>query len=88
MLVCNFKAQTGFDCPGCGAQRSGIALLEGDFLGSFLLYPALLPLVITISLLFFQLIVKKENGGTWVMYSFIITTVIAVLNSLINNICS
>lgn len=29
-LACTFKALTGYDCPGCGAQRALHALLHGQ----------------------------------------------------------
>ncbi|WP_354355578.1 DUF2752 domain-containing protein [Pedobacter sp. UYP30] len=46
LLSCPFKALTGIDCPGCGFQRSVIALCEGHFLESWFLYPATLPLIL------------------------------------------
>ncbi len=48
MLPCPFKYLTGYDCPGCGFQRSFLALLKGDFQESFHLYPATVPLLITV----------------------------------------
>jgi hypothetical protein len=46
LLTCPFKKLTGFDCPGCGFQRSILALLQGDLLKSILLYPATIPIFI------------------------------------------
>ncbi|WP_090781312.1 DUF2752 domain-containing protein [Pedobacter sp. ok626] len=46
-LRCPFKALTGIDCPGCGFQRSFVALLRGDLHESFHLYPATIPLLLT-----------------------------------------
>ena len=37
----------GIDCPGCGFQRSCIALLKGDVMKSVALYPATIPLIVT-----------------------------------------
>jgi len=48
MLPCPFKYLTGYDCPGCGFQRSFLALLKGDFPQSFHLYPATVPILLTI----------------------------------------
>lgn len=47
LLPCPFKYITGIDCPGCGFQRSLLALLKGDIHQSFLLYPPTMPLLIT-----------------------------------------
>lgn len=38
-LPCLFKKYFHVDCPGCGFQRSIIALLKGNFAESFLLFP-------------------------------------------------
>ncbi len=45
---CPFKAATGLDCPGCGAQRALHAALRGDLraaVGYNLLLPVELPLL-------------------------------------------
>jgi hypothetical protein len=47
LIPCPFKKLTGIDCPGCGFQRSIIALLKGDIHESIHLYPAAIPLLIT-----------------------------------------
>jgi hypothetical protein len=46
LLPCPFKYITGIDCPGCGFQRSFIALIQGDLHKSFLFYPPAIPLII------------------------------------------
>ncbi|WP_183564473.1 DUF2752 domain-containing protein [Mucilaginibacter sp. SP1R1] len=46
LLRCPFKYLTGIDCPGCGFQRSLIALLQGDIQQSFALYPPTIPLLL------------------------------------------
>jgi hypothetical protein len=46
LLPCPFKYLTGIDCPGCGFQRSLLALVKGDLHQSFLLYPPTIPLLI------------------------------------------
>jgi hypothetical protein len=64
LLKCPFKYLTGIDCPGCGFQRSLIALLKGDLHGSFALYPPTIPLLLFftygIADNFFKLDNKKE----------------------------
>ena len=44
------------DCPGCGFQRSGIALLKGDIGQSLAYYPALIPM-----LLFFAFLIADRK---------------------------
>jgi Protein of unknown function (DUF2752) len=51
-LPCLIKATFHVECPGCGLQRSFIALLQGNVLQSLKFYPALLPLLILISIMF------------------------------------
>lgn len=50
MLPCPLKYLTGYDCPGCGFQRSLLALLKGDFQQSFQLYPATIPILLTFAI--------------------------------------
>jgi len=45
MLPCMNKKLFGFDCPGCGLQRSVIHLAKGEFAAAFELYPAIYGLV-------------------------------------------
>lgn len=67
-------------------QRSLIALLKGDVLESLHYHVALIPFIITISLLIAQLIIKHEKGGKWVMWSFIVTTIITVIQFIVKQI--
>ncbi|GGC44426.1 hypothetical protein GCM10011386_40950 [Parapedobacter defluvii] len=48
LLPCPFKALTGIDCPGCGFQRSLLALLKGNWGESYHLYPPTVPLLIVL----------------------------------------
>jgi hypothetical protein len=45
LIPCPFKALTSIDCPGCGFQRSFVALLQGDLAKSWFFYPPLIPLL-------------------------------------------
>jgi len=47
LLPCPLKYLTGLDCPGCGFQRSVIALMQGDINSSLALYPPAIPLMLT-----------------------------------------
>jgi hypothetical protein len=71
LLPCMYKQHLGIECPGCGMQRSLIALLRGDFAESFHLYPALLPMLFLFGFLALHLWRRFQNGGTWLKYLFI-----------------
>jgi hypothetical protein len=49
-LPCAYKYFFGIDCPICGAQRSMLLLLQGNFAASFKTYP---PLIFLLLLVFF-----------------------------------
>lgn len=83
MMTCPYKAITGIDCPGCGMQRSFIALLKGNFVESFLLYPALLPVMFTLLLTALHLYFKFKNGANYIKYSFLITMSIIVISYIL-----
>lgn len=46
LIPCPFKYFTGIDCPGCGFQRSVVALIQGNLYKSIALYPATIPLIL------------------------------------------
>lgn len=83
---CFFKSHFGLECPGCGMQRSFIALLKGDITSSLHYHIGLIPFMITIILLIIQLIIKHEKGGKFVMWAFIITTAITLVQFIIRQI--
>jgi hypothetical protein len=79
-LPCMFKAITHFDCPGCGMQRSFILLIKGDLPGSFVMYPALLPILFLFAFLALQLFVKFRNGAVILKYTYIFCTGIILVS--------
>ncbi len=86
LLPCFFKSHFGIECPGCGMQRSFISLLKGNFFESLNYHAAIIPLIIAIILLIIQLIIDHEKGGKWVMWAFIITTGITVVQFIVKQI--
>lgn len=86
LFPCFFKSHFGMECPGCGMQRSLIALLKGDLFASIHYHAALIPFLLTILLLVIQLILKNVNGGKWIMWAFIITTSITLIQFIIRQV--
>ena len=63
LLPCPFKYLTGIDCPGCGFQRSVVALIQGNFHQSFILYPAAIPLLLFFAYGIADKILKLDKPG-------------------------
>lgn len=63
MLSCPSKKFLNIECPGCGFQRSFIALLKGNFTESFILYPALTPLLLLFAYTLLHLKYGFINGA-------------------------
>ena len=80
LLPCPYKRLTGMDCPGCGMQRAFVALLQGHFKESFILYPALLPVLFTLGLTAVHLRFKLTHGAAYVKYSYLGTIVLVMLS--------
>jgi hypothetical protein len=80
LLACPFKKMFSIDCPGCGLQRSIVALMEGDIVKSLKFYPATLPII---GLLLFTLIHLKfelKKGAFFIKFFYILITFIIVSN--------
>lgn len=80
LLSCPFKKLTGLDCPGCGLQRSIVALLKGDIVGAFKFYP---PTFVLLALLVFALLHLKfdfKNGALTIKAMYILTTAVIIIN--------
>ena len=73
MMICYYKKLSGIDCPGCGMQRAFIYLLRGNFIESLHSYPALLPVLFTLTLTTIHLGFGLKNGAALIKYSFIFT---------------
>jgi hypothetical protein len=76
--TCSFREHAGIDCPGCGLQRSILALLRGDLVESILQFPALLPLMAMFILLGIHLVFKLKHGA-FVLKVFYITNISIIL---------
>jgi len=79
MMTCPYKALSGFDCPGCGMQRSFIELLKGNFIQSLHFYPALFPVIFTLIITALHLRFKYKNGAQYIKYSFVFTMGVVII---------
>jgi len=78
-LTCPSKHFLHIDCPGCGMQRSIVALLEGNFTESIRLYPATVPMFLCLLFLVLHLKFKFKYGPEVIKITFIIISLIVVI---------
>jgi hypothetical protein len=71
MLACPSKKWLHLECPGCGLQRSVIALCRGDIANSLSLYPATIPLLFLLGFAALHLKYDFRNGGMVIKYLYI-----------------
>ncbi|QNA42724.1 DUF2752 domain-containing protein [Lacibacter sediminis] len=79
LLTCPSKKFLHIECPGCGLQRSYIALMKGDFADSFQLYPAAIPMLLLFCYLLLHVFFRFKSGGKILMILYIFcASIIAV----------
>ncbi len=80
LLSCPFKKYLHIECPGCGMQRSFVALLKGDLQASLSLYPALIPILSMFVFLVLHLRLKYTHGARTLQWLFIFSMAIVVFS--------
>ena len=76
LLPCPIKHFFHIDCPGCGMQRSILALLDGDFLKSLSLYPATIPIFVLLIYTALHLKFDFKQGAAVIKWGYIGCTAI------------
>lgn len=82
MLPCLNKKLFGFECMGCGLQRSLGLLYHGDFFLAFKMYPAiytLIPLALVIGISFFY----KNKYTNRIINTLAILSVLIIIISFV-----
>ncbi|RNC90302.1 MAG: DUF2752 domain-containing protein [Allomuricauda sp.] len=83
MIPCATKQILGFDCPGCGLQRSALLLLKGDFIGAFYMHPAIYPITLALLFVLFEFFVKTKYNMKIRMYILISIGLTMIVNYLV-----
>ena len=83
LLACPYKKYFDIDCMGCGMQRAFIALLKGNFVESFLIYPPLFSMIIMLLLLPLHIIFKFKHGAAWLKHLFIFNIAVVIINFIV-----
>lgn len=80
LLTCPSKKFFYLDCPGCGLQRSVLALIKGDMAASWNLYPPTLFILVTLIFLLLHLTFSFKQGACILKILFIITVAVMAIN--------
>lgn len=80
MLPCLNKRLFGFDCPGCGLQRSVSLLLHGRFEDAFTMFPAVYSLMLLLLFLGLHLTDKTRNYQRAVISTAILNALIIIIS--------
>ncbi|HEY9177117.1 MAG TPA: DUF2752 domain-containing protein [Flavipsychrobacter sp.] len=80
MLTCPSKKVFYLDCPGCGLQRSVLALMNGDVAASWHMYPPTIFILLTLAFLTLHLTFKFSQGAFILKILFIITVAVMAVN--------
>ncbi len=83
MVECHWKSKLGIECFGCGFQRSMMALFKGNLIESIVIFPATIPLFITLIYTFLHLWFKFKNGARNIVVLFSLTAFLIVLNFIL-----
>lgn len=79
MLPCLSKTLFGIECLGCGFQRSFLLLIQGDFEGAFMMYPAIFSTLFFLGILALNWIDSDRNYKKLIIGSGILNGVIMIV---------
>ncbi|WP_282121925.1 DUF2752 domain-containing protein [Algibacter mikhailovii] len=85
MLPCLNKKLLGYECFGCGIQRSIALILEGEFVGAFHMYPAIYSLIVLFGLILINYFQNFKWGSKIITILAILNAVIIVTSFIIKN---
>ena len=83
MLPCLNKKFFGFECMGCGLQRSVALLLRGEFVEAFKMYPAVYPLIFLFGFLGVNIFFKLKYSSKIIIGLSIITLAMMIGNYIL-----
>lgn len=78
MLPCLNKTLFGFECMGCGFQRSAYALSKGNISEAFNFYPAIFTIIVLLVFFILHLKFKFKNGHKYLLGLYIINILIII----------
>lgn len=79
MLTCPSKALLHIDCPGCGMQRSFIALLKGNLSQSLALHPATIPTIALFLIVVLHIVFKFRHGARAIIFLYATIVIVTLV---------
>lgn len=83
MLPCLNKKYLGFECMGCGIQRSVALLLRGEFIDAFHMYPGIYPLIAFLGFLIANHFFTIKHANKAIIFLAILTVGTIIISYLI-----
>lgn len=83
MLPCLNKKFLGFECMGCGIQRSVALLIRGEFVDAFFMYPAIYTLIGMLGFIIVNTFKNYKYGTKIITILALVNVIIIVSNFLI-----
>lgn len=83
MLPCLNKKLFGFDCMGCGMQRSVSLILHGDFVDAFYMYPAIYTLILLFGFILINYFKNYKFANKIIITLAILNAVIIIGNFIL-----
>ena len=80
MIPCMNKQLFGFDCPGCGMQRSLALILKGEFTHAFFMFPAIYTMIAFFGFVALNFLDKKRNYHKIIISLGIINGLIMIIS--------
>lgn len=83
MIPCLNKKLFGFECLGCGLQRSASLLFQGEFIAAFKMYPAIYTLLPLLLLIGINIFYKFKNANKIINLLAIVSVSIIIINYIL-----
>lgn len=83
MLPCLNKKLFGFECMGCGMQRSISLIMHGDFVSAFYMYPAIYTLMLLLGVIAVNAFKSFNNANKIIAILAILNGIIIIVNFII-----
>ncbi len=78
MLPCLNKKFFGFECMGCGIQRSLALLLKGQFIDAFFMYPGIYSLIALFGFIIINSFKNFKSGNKIIVILALLNVVIII----------